>query len=150
MCDISNDQKRRHHESVGSPTGSWLVTMVDPRPCRSCMISKRSRRCSAVMGASLQFVLINSTNAAAPREARPERRWKRCRNGPLGGSPHIDRNNDSICHQFDLRDRARRWIRFHQMVWHLGAVTVFTVGTMLSRSGVPHLRQDHHPINADI
>jgi hypothetical protein len=50
-------------------TGSWLVTMVEPRPCRSSMISKRSRRCSgnADDGGSTK-ILANRRSADADRD----------------------------------------------------------------------------------
>ena len=37
-------------------TGSWLVAMVEPRPWRSSMISRRSRACSGVRGGKAPVV----------------------------------------------------------------------------------------------
>ena len=45
-------------------TGSWLVTMVAARPCRSSTISSRSRRCSGVSGVSPQSSRTSSWTRA--------------------------------------------------------------------------------------
>ena len=42
--------------------------MVEPRPCRSSMISKRSRRCSAVMGAKSPVVEDQKLDASQALE----------------------------------------------------------------------------------